>query len=349
MRILIDARSARTATGRHVLQGLAAAWQRDARVSAVMVGAQADADLTALMPEVERLPLTAGSWLSHVVTDLPRLADRVRADVIFCPNGVGPADPRTVLYFQDMFQFRVRGVANVHLEWLRCKLRDAWRRVSAPRSKLAVGVSREIAGEVARRLPLPVVTIPNGVEVGDMRWTGEDDQVFVLGGTGRRKDEETAVRAWSTLPRDVVASTTLVVGGVEPAPRRDALRRLADSLGAGRAVRITGAMPREAYLELIARSRLAVSCSWLEAFDLPVAEALAIGAPVLCTDIAAHRELVERAGAGATFEPRRPEALAEQLARALCGQPPARLTCVPDGWSWAARAREHIDAYLAHN
>jgi glycosyltransferase involved in cell wall biosynthesis len=138
------------------------------------------------------------------------------------------------------------------------------------------------------------------------------------------------------------------IGGVEPGSRRTALEQLATELGLSDSLIIHGAVPRPQYLERIARSRLTVSCSRFESFGLPVAEALTMGAPVLCSDIPAHRELLARAGAGEAFAAGDVTALAARLRQALHGELPPRLSTPPLGWDWATRGREHIDAYARY-
>ncbi|GAB4149943.1 MAG: glycosyltransferase family 1 protein [Planctomycetota bacterium] len=64
---------------------------------------------------------------------------------------------------------------------------------------------------------------------------------------------------------------------------------------------------------LLGRCRAAVQCSLFEGFGLPVLEALAAGAPLLCSDIPPFREV---AGDAALFvDPRDEEAIAEALLR----------------------------------
>src|SRR5262249_16044521 len=116
-------------------------------------------------------------------------------------------------------------------------------------------------------------------------------------------------------------------------------------LGDGNRVSIMGSLEHNEYLRQMAESRLNVSCSTVEAFGLPVAEGVAMGAPVVCSDIAAHRELVERAGVGEIFRVGDDEAVAEAFCRALRGRLPTQAAYAPAGWDWRARAREHIDAY----
>jgi glycosyltransferase involved in cell wall biosynthesis len=223
-----------------------------------------------------------------------------------------------------------------------------WRSFAAVRMGLGVAVSRVIAEEAQRDVRgLAIVEIPNGVEVGGARWTGEEDVVYVAGGTGFHKREETAVRAWARL-KHRRSATVLAIGGVEPAARRAELQRMAHDLHLGESVVIRGALPRAAYLERIARARLTLVCSQLESFGLPVAEALAMGAPVLCSDIPAHRELLARAGRGESFPARDDAALAARLSSVLDGGVPRPLASVPHGWDWKTRAREHIDAYQRH-
>lgn len=346
VRILFDARSVRTTTGFYILRGLTSSWRQDTRVSEVLAAVRRDFDVSRLPSDVTPVQLPAnGGWLAHVTVALVRAAERARADVIFCANGTGPRDARTVLYFQDLFQFRYfNGALPLRTRLLEAG-RAAWRSVAASRSGLGIAVSRTIAEQAKRDVRvLPILEIPNGVEVDSASWSGEEDVVYVTGGTGLHKSEETAIHAWARLdPR--TRSGILEIAGVEPAVRRAQLHRLVTHLRLDDTVRIHGALGRPAYLERMARARLTVSCSRLESFGLPVAEALAMGAPVLCSDLPAHRELLARAGVGESFPRGDDAALAARLGRALRGEIPSRLTSAPVGWDWSARGREHVDAY----
>jgi glycosyltransferase involved in cell wall biosynthesis len=249
-----------------------------------------------------------------------------------------------VLYFQDLhhFQFLRSGVRATRVI-VRETLRSTWRHTLAPAPLLGIAVSAHIARAAARRYGAPVL-IPNGVDVS-FGWSGEDDAIVVMGGRGTRKSEDVALRAWAAVPPSARGTTTLELLGVEPQARRGSLAELASALGLEGSVRIRGSVPREELLARIARARVAVSCSRLESFGLPVAEALAMGAPVVCSDIPAHVELLERADAGRAVTTGDPEALAAALTEALSGRLPARLTAAPEGWSWKARAREQVDAF----
>ncbi|MGI9077949.1 MAG: glycosyltransferase [Gemmatimonadaceae bacterium] len=347
LRILYDARSVRTAAGRYVLLGLTIGWRSDPRVSEVFVAVRGDFDHASLPAGINPLVLRDAGWIGHVRTVLPQLTRSARADIIFSPNGFPPRDPRAVVYFQDLYHFRLWSSGELSLRDRTGNImRALWRGFALPKCMLAVSTSSQIEQEVTRRVPIPVRMIPNGVDIGSMRWTGGDDMVFVMGGTGARKSEALALRAWASLDFSRAASNTrLEIAGVEPAARRVQLCALTESLGISRSVRITGAISRDDFLERIARCRVAISCSTLEAFGLPVAEALALGAPVLATDIPSHVELIQRAGAGETFPVNDHTALAERLCRTLAGGSPSRLAEPPVGWSWEDRAREHIDAY----
>lgn len=346
MRILYDARSVRTPAGVYVFRGLAEAWRDDPRVEGVYAGVPRQFDHSVLPHGVEPVTIDSPGWLRHVRRDLPAAADRIAADIIFCPNAIAPRDARSVLYFQDLFHFRPRVARRAKLIGIADRtVRAAWRAVSASSCRLAVAVSTEILGEIRKRVRVRSVMIPNGVDVGGARWVGDGDYVLVMGGIGPRKDEATALRAWARVPRSARDGLVMHLIGVEPAIRRDRLAALARSLSIADSVRIRGGVPRDVFLESAARARLTISCSRLEAFGLPVAEALAMGAPLVCSDIPAHRELLERAGAGATFAPRDTDDLARRICAALAGDGPRRLSAPPDGWAWRDRAREHLDAY----
>ncbi|MEJ7810332.1 MAG: glycosyltransferase [Gemmatimonadaceae bacterium] len=347
MRILFDARSVRTPAGHYVMAGLVSAWLRAGRGVEVAVAITRSFDRARLPAGAEPVALRQTGWIEHVRREIPTIANSRQADIIFSPNGFPPADPRAVIYFQDIYHFRILTGRNLSArDRAGNVVRALWRSHAAPRCLAAIPVSEHIADDVRRRVPIPVRTIPNGVDVGGVRWTGDADRVFVMGGIGARKGEATAIRAWAEVVRsDPSGSTVMEIGGAEPTERRAQLGSLAEALGVGGRVTFAAAASRDAFLEQIARCRVALSCSTLEAFGLPVAEALAMGAPVVCSDIPAHAELVSRAGAGSTFPAGDVSALARALHAALDGAPPPRRTTPPAGWTWDARANEHLDWY----
>ncbi|MBC7789942.1 MAG: hypothetical protein H7Z74_08340, partial [Anaerolineae bacterium] len=216
---------------------------------------------------VNALRLRDSGWIHHVSTVLPALADGARADVIFSPNGFPPRDRRAVIYFQDLYHFKLLSSTELSLRARVDNIvRAFWRSLAAPACMLAVPVSSDIEREVVRRVEIPVRLIPNGVDVGAERWSGNGDTVLVLGGGGERKGEVTAIHAWAAMRRKHgPTSVRLEIAGVSPPERRISLESLADASGVGRSVTVTGPIPRENYLERITGALVAVSCSTLEA------------------------------------------------------------------------------------
>jgi glycosyltransferase involved in cell wall biosynthesis len=324
-------------------------WRADPRVTALFASVTPSSRIDGIPDGVEVVRLPQTGWLRYLTRDLPALATRCHADIIFSPNATPPRDERAVLYFQDLKH--VRRDQHHRLPWRDRageRARSAWRRIAAARCALAVCVSEDIAEDVRRSLPLPVSMIPNGVDVGGVRWSGERDAVIVMGGIGPWKGEEIAVRAWGALEKAARGATLLEVIGVEPLERRHSLLALGAQLGVADSVRVRGVIGRHEFLSAVAEGRGAVSCSEFESFGLPVAEALMIGAPVICSDLPAHVELLARASAGASFRVGDPDALADRLRRLLSGDVPPRCMTPPGGWSWDHRAREHVDAFLEH-
>lgn len=345
MRILFDARSVRTPSGRYVLQGLSEAWRDDDRVSAVIVAVPRGFPVADLPDGVAPMRVASTNWASHLLTELPRAADRARADIVFCPNGIGPADARVVVFLQDMYHFAFKAASGSTAQVaLQRAIRLGIRALSHRHFRVAIAVSRTIAREAERRFRLPIEIVPNGVDVGGVEWNGGDDTIFVLGGIGARKDERTALKAWSLLgQRPTGVGLTIV--GVEPKERRMNLRRMAHRLGIAASVSVRGTVSRARYLGQLSRCRLAISCSRLESFGLPVAEALMMGAPLACSEIESHADLAASAGGGALFDAGNAEALARIMEDALRGSLPARSSSPVPGWTWSSRAAQHLDVF----
>ncbi|HEX5179674.1 MAG TPA: glycosyltransferase [Gemmatimonadaceae bacterium] len=344
MRILIDARSVRTPAGSQIFRGLCRGWLHDPRVDAVIAAIPRGFTESEVPHDVEPLRVASNNWASHLLTDLPRAADRTRADIIFCPNGVGPADTRAVVYLQDMFHFVFKAASNSAARIaVQRAVRAGIRALSHPYHRVAIAVSPAIALAAESRFRVPIEIVPNGVDVSDLLWHGGGASVLVLGGIGARKDEGTALNAWAAIERPDGIMLTLV--GVEPKQRRARLRLMARDLGIGKSVVIRGMLSRGPYLKELARCVVSISCSRLEAFSLPVAEALMMNAPIVCSDIPAHLDLIARAGAGRIFPQRDSAALGAIISEALHGVLPPRTGGPVPGWDWHSRAAQQIDIF----
>lgn len=97
----------------------------------------------------------------------------------------------------------------------------------------------------------------------------------------------------------------LLIVGAYGWSQRDFVNRVS---GAGDAVRWLGRVEDAVLAELYRRASAVVQYSVYEGFDLPLAEALACGAPVVASDIAVHREVAGECGMYA--RPDRPAELA---------------------------------------
>jgi glycosyltransferase involved in cell wall biosynthesis len=134
----------------------------------------------------------------------------------------------------------------------------------------------------------------------------------------------------------------LVVARDEPRKARGAAVAAAASAG----LALTVADPRahatdEGLRGLYAGARWLLAPSLDEGFDLPVAEALACGTPVVASDIPAHRDLVAYGARGVVLvPPPRREGGAwswPEAARALAGAPPADVAPPSVAWDETAR------------
>ena len=120
--------------------------------------------------------------------------------------------------------------------------------------------------------------------------------VLVIGGGDPRKNVECAVRSHAMAGLVQAAGIPLVITGQYGPAQISEFRALAvESGGDGQLLEMPGHVPEVALLELYQQAVCVVAPSRAEGFDLPVIEAMACGAPVLASDIPAHRELVRNA------------------------------------------------------
>jgi glycosyltransferase involved in cell wall biosynthesis len=127
----------------------------------------------------------------------------------------------------------------------------------------------------------------------------------------------TAQKALGTLlaaTAEVPDATLLIVGD---GPEREAVVAAVGQLGLESRVRLLGPQPRERTLELARAADAAVLSSAWENFPHSVVEALAVGTPVVATNVGGVAEVVQDGVNGLLVPPQDVGALAAALRRVL--------------------------------
>jgi len=202
------------------------------------------------------------------------------------------------------------------------------RRLAVRQAKRIFSVSQTSRAVVAADLGLPeaaVVVVPEAadpvfgprtaLEISGARSTvgldaGEPFLVYA-GGISPHKGLETLLEAYAMLD---AAPRLAMVGALEDETFLSAagtVRRLVDELDLYGRVLLTGYVPDETLACLYAGALAFVSPSLSEGFGLPAVEAAVSGAPVVLSDIPAHRETLD--GAAVYFPPGDARALAREL------------------------------------
>ena len=138
--------------------------------------------------------------------------------------------------------------------------------------------------------------------------------VFYIGSYEKRKNLEPLLEAWSLLPAKLRSRWQLALCcPLRPLERNHLLWR-ARQMGIEDSICLTGFVDDAVLLRLHQGTDLFVFPSLYEGYGLPVAEALACGAPVLAADASSLPEIV---GAEALFDASRSEAMAAAIERGL--------------------------------
>lgn len=147
---------------------------------------------------------------------------------------------------------------------------------------------------------------------------GEPYFVFA-GGISPHKNVETLLRAYARLVASRDGAPRLVIAGdLETDPflsSTGTVRSLVETLELGRSVRLPGYVADETLAALYSGATAVVIPSLAEGFGLPAVEGAACGAPMVLSDLPAHRETLDECAA--FFPATDPEALADTLAGLL--------------------------------
>lgn len=141
---------------------------------------------------------------------------------------------------------------------------------------------------------LPIATVPLGIRtpMPDPAAVPAHPYFTMVGTIEARKNHLMLLHLWRRLVREhgAQAPHLFIIGrrGWENEQVIDLLERSGELRGH---VVETGMIPDGELARLVAGARALLMPSFAEGYGLPIAEAMALGVPVICSDIAAHREV----------------------------------------------------------
>jgi len=138
-------------------------------------------------------------------------------------------------------------------------------------------------------LPIaPVFLEPDGHD----HILGSQEYFLVCGAIEPRKNHLMLLNVWQRLVQDRgSAAPRLVIAGSPAYRGRDLLRQFERCRALSHSVVAVSGLSSPGLRRLIAHARAMLTPSLAEGFGLPLAEALAVGTPVLASDLLAHREV----------------------------------------------------------
>lgn len=169
--------------------------------------------------------------------------------------------------------------------------------------------------------------------------------VFSVGGEDERKNVEGLIEAFSLLPAELRREYQLVVAFRMSDGYRRHLDGLARRLGVGRSLYLPGYVDDATLVAAYQSTSLFVFPSFYEGYGLPVAEAMACGAPAVSSNVAAPAALTAPEG---QFDPADPAGMAATITRALSDpgtQEALRRASDRPPPTWAASAAAAASAY----
>ena len=319
-RVLLDARKARDfGIGRYIVGLLGAL----ARRGGFDLSAAIHPGDEGLLPDgVRTVVCRAGHYSPEELVAVRQVIARVRPDLFHAPHYVMPFFPpaATVVTIHDLMHLHRPEHASLprraYARWMVGRATRLAARV--------IAVSEAMKKEILAFAPGhggKVEVIPNGVEerfflegeegnAGARRMPAppvrlpsfEGPYLLFLGNDKPHKNLDGLLAAWSGLRR-TRPGLSLVLAGVGPG------RALPEG------VKAPGFVPNAELPALVAGARLLVLPSFSEGFGLPVAEAMAAGTPVACSDLPALREVA--GDAASYFDPHDVTSIARAMAELL--------------------------------
>ncbi|MBI4666589.1 MAG: glycosyltransferase family 4 protein [Nitrospinae bacterium] len=253
---------------------------------------------------------------------LDRFAREQKAGLIFFPTHLDAPPGLCVPYAvtaHDMIQSALR---KEHYNSIKHRLHIESQKKALNGARLVIAISHHTKQDVIKHAgvdPEKIVVIYNGVDPvfrpgageGFARLTLPEKFVLNVGGIDFRKNISLLLTAFCELSRKHPDYRLVVTGEITRDPQYGSFTRMVDKLGLAEKIITTGYVSTEELAALYNRARMMFYPSVYEGFGLPVAEAMACGAPVISTNCSSIPEVAGEAAI--LLPPDKPEAFAQAL------------------------------------
>lgn len=285
---------------------------------------------------------------------LPFRARAIGAEITFSPANFCPLfAPGSVILLRNTVEAadtETRFAMRVYWKVL------AWMtRASMARCRRAIAVSGYARDVLAARRGAKVTVVHHGVQKIFTPAPGRREPARFLLAVGtiyQQKNFHTLIRAFAKVRQTIPDVTLTIVGAPPPGGEAhlDSLRRLATELGVADAIAFTGEKPAADLVDLYRRCAVFVFPSTAETFGQPLVEAMACGAPVVCSNTSAMPEVV--GDAARLFDPLDADAMAAEITAVLINPALAHVLSEKSlvrarEFSWEETARRTADVLVA--
>lgn len=354
LRVLINGIHAKSGGGLSYLRALLPLLAADSRLVLTLLIHRKQEALFQPLPAgvtVELIDLPPGQLreLAWEQLRLPAMARRLGAQVVFSPANFGPLAIRSqvVVLHNDVSVARFEKRLGKKVYWAALKALT-W--ASLSRVRRAVAVSNYAAAALSfgsQQLRAKIAVVHHGVSSAFSPDPAVTREGFLLAVSDIyvQKNLHTLVRALALLP----GIELRIAGKVLDSWYHGEVIKLAQELGVADRLRFLGRVEVAELVELYRRCAAFVFPSTVETFGMPLAEAMACGAPIACSNAAAMPEVV--GDAALLFDPADAQAMAAALRRiltepALAARLGALAVAGAARFSWPAAARAVADVLV---
>lgn len=256
-------------------------------------------DLGASHARDQHVPGWRAWWFDSV---LPDAVASLNVDLFWAATGLAPFALSHLPVALTVYDFVPERYPST-MAWLPRIYRKWNQRRWIPRAKWLLPISEATANEIRDLFGLePHAVVPPGVDeifvshrsnVGQPLPHRGTDYLLFVGTLEPRKNLATLADCIAELAREGTWPSTLEVLMIGAKGWRDSpLLKKLRPLEARGIVRRLGYLPRNELPALLASARALLMPSLYEGFGMPVAEALTVGCPVVCSDLPSFREIV---------------------------------------------------------